>query len=35
MMAATESSEAQQVKVKFKTYVPKAFRQNDKDNEWY
>ena len=35
MMAATESSEAQQVKVKFKTYVPKAFRQKDKDNEWY
>jgi hypothetical protein len=28
-MAATESSEAQQVKVKFKTYVPKAFRQNN------
>ena len=31
MMAATESSEAQQVRVKFKTYVPKAFiKDNDK-----
>lgn len=30
MMAATESSEAQQLRVKFKTYTPKAFRQ-DKD----
>lgn len=29
MMAATESSEAQQVRVKFKTYTPKAFRRTD------
>ncbi len=34
MMAATESSEAQQVRVKFKTYVPKAFR-NDSDKEYF
>lgn len=33
-MAATESAEAQQVKVKFKTYTPKAFRQDD-DNDWF
>lgn len=31
MMAATESSEAQQVKVKFKTYVPKAFRKAEQE----
>ena len=34
MMAATESSEAQQVRVKFKTYTPKEFRQN-KDKEYF
>ncbi len=33
-MAATESAEANQVKVKFKTYTPKAFRQDD-DNDWF
>ena len=31
MMAATESSEAQQIKVKFKTYTPKAFRKQEKE----
>ena len=30
MMAATESSEMQQVRVKFKTYTPKAFRKEEK-----
>jgi hypothetical protein len=34
MMAATESSEMQQVRVKFKTYVPKAFRK-DSDKEYF
>lgn len=33
-MAATESAEANQVKVKFKTYTPKAFRQDD-DKDWF
>lgn len=33
-MAATESAEANQVKAKFKTYTPKAFRQDD-DNDWF
>lgn len=33
-MAATESSEAQQVRVKFKTYTPKAFRHDD-DKEYF
>ena len=31
MMAATESSEAQQVRVKFKTYTPKAFRKQERE----
>lgn len=31
MMAATESSEAQQISVKFKTYTPKAFRKQEKE----
>lgn len=34
MMAATESSEAMQLKVKFKTYVPKEFRR-DKDKDYF
>lgn len=33
MMAATESSEAQQVSVKFKTFVPKEFKKG-KDDDW-
>lgn len=34
MMAATESSEMQQLRVKFKTYTPKAFR-NSNDKEYF
>ena len=33
MMAATESSEAQQVSVKFKTFVPKEFKK-EKQGDW-
>lgn len=31
LMAATESAEAQQVRVKYKTYTPKAFRKPEKE----
>ena len=34
MMAATESAEMERVRVKFKTYTPKEFRQN-KDKEYF
>ena len=34
-MAATESSEAQEVSVKFKTYTPKEFRSNKNNNSWW
>ena len=36
LMAATECAEAEQVRVKFKTFVPKEFKKiDDKDNEWF
>lgn len=34
-MAATESSEAQQISVKFKTYTPKEFRSNKNNDSWW
>jgi hypothetical protein len=36
LMAATECAEAEQVRVKFKTFVPKEFKSNkDDDNKWF
>ena len=36
LMAATECAEAEQVRVKFKTFVPKEFKKiDDKDNKWF
>jgi phage terminase large subunit len=36
LMAATESAEAEQVRVKFKTFVPKEFRSSkDDDSKWF
>lgn len=35
LMAAQESTEAQQVNIQFKTFVPKEFRTKKEDNEWF
>lgn len=35
LMAAEESTEAQQVNLTFKTFVPKEFRTKKEDNEWF
>lgn len=35
LMAAEESTEAQQVNIQFKTFVPKEFRTKKEDNEWF
>lgn len=35
LMAAQESTEAQQVNIQFKTFVPKEFRAKKEDNEWF